>query len=71
MGVVSLGDAEKAYAQTVARVTTAIERLPGLDGFALSAAIGHATCAPTKMYPILCVRPTLLCTRLLWLPSPP
>ena len=50
-GVLMLGSGEEACALTVARVARAIENDPGLDGFPLSAAIGHATCPPAGSVP--------------------
>ena len=49
--VLMLGADEQACAQTVVRLATAIQRHPGLDGFPLSAAIGHATCPPAPSVP--------------------
>jgi diguanylate cyclase (GGDEF)-like protein len=47
-GVLMLGCDEKACAETVKRLLSAIAGHPGLDGFALSAAIGQATCPPAE-----------------------
>jgi diguanylate cyclase (GGDEF)-like protein len=50
-GVLMLGSGEEACAQTVARLARAIQKHPSLHGFALSAAIGHATCPPAESVP--------------------
>jgi diguanylate cyclase (GGDEF)-like protein len=50
-GVLMPDTDEEACAQTVIRLVAAIEEHRGLDGFALSAAIGHATCPPAQSLP--------------------
>jgi diguanylate cyclase (GGDEF)-like protein len=49
--VLMLDTDEEACAQTVVRLAGAIQQHPGVDGFALSAAIGHATCPPAHNVP--------------------
>jgi hypothetical protein len=41
------------------RLASAIEQHPGLDGFPLSAAIGHATAPLARSVAAACVTPTL------------
>jgi hypothetical protein len=45
------GADEQTCAQTVVRLASAIQQHPGLEGFPLSAAIGHATCPPAHSVP--------------------
>jgi hypothetical protein len=49
--VLMFGADEQACSQTVVRLASVIQQHPGLDGFAMSAAIGQATCPPARSVP--------------------